>query len=42
MNNGAITLISLISNFKTLPSSNFCFSDVEGFDAHCSLLKFII
>ena len=28
MNNGAITLISPISTFKTLPSSNFCFSDI--------------
>ena len=29
--NGAIIMISLISTFKTLPNSNFCFSDVKGF-----------
>ena len=40
-NNGAITLISLISTFKTLSSSNFCFIGVEGFDAYRWLLKLI-
>ena len=33
--NGAITLISPISTFKTLPNSNFSFGEVESFDAHC-------
>ena len=37
--NGAIIMISLISTFKTLPNSNFCFSDVKGFVAYRLLLK---
>ena len=37
--NGAIIMISLISTFKTLPTSNFCFSDVKGFVAYRLLLK---
>ena len=40
--NGATTLISTISTCKTMPNSNFCFSEVEGFDVHRLLSKLVV
>ena len=41
-NKGATTLISTISTCKTMPNSNFCFSELEGSDVHPLLLKLVV